>query len=368
MLTLFFCLAIAAADTPQIVLDLATSPENPRNTEGSFIRLKNGDLLYAYSKFTGGTSDHATGHIAARLSTDGGLTWTKEDRTLASNEQGLNAMSVSFLRLKSGEIALFVINKNTMRDSRPVMRLSRDEGKTWTDAMPTIPDAGYFVLNNDRAVQLKSGRILLPVALHRNETDDPKQFNSQGVAMVYLSDNKGKSWRRSQTVLENPTNRNGFQEPGIVALKDGRLMMFLRTSQGSQYVSYSNDNGDTWTPAQPSTLQSPLSPASIKRIPKTGDLLAVWNDHSKEASTRRTPLTVAISRDGGKTWESAKNIEADPQGWYCYTAIEFVGNRVLLGYVSGSTTAGAARLGRSVIKSVPLDWIYGVPSKNRNKS
>lgn len=66
------------------------------------------------------------------------------------------------------------------------MRLSRDEGKTWSKPKPTIPDPGYFVLNNDRAVQLKSGRVLLPVALHRNKSEDPKQFNGQGVAMTYL--------------------------------------------------------------------------------------------------------------------------------------------------------------------------------------
>jgi predicted neuraminidase len=360
-------LLLLSAEVPRLVLDLPPSPENPRNTEGSFLRLKNGDLLYAYSKFTGGTSDHATGHVASRLSKDGGMTWTSEDRTLAANEQGLNAMSVSFLRLKSGEIALFVINKNTMRDSRPVMRISRDEGKTWSKPTPTIPDTGYFVLNNDRVVQLKSGRILLPVALHRNETDDPKKFNGQGIAMAYMSDDKGKSWRRSKTVLENPGSPNGFQEPGIVELKNGRLLMYLRTSQGSQYVSYSSDNGDTWTPPQPSNLKSPLSPASIKRIPKTGDLLAVWNDHSKEPSRRRTPLTLAISRNDGQTWERAQDIEVDPQGWYCYTAIEFVEGRVLLAYVAGGT-GGLPHLSRSVIKSVPLDWIYGVPSKNRNKS
>jgi len=352
---------------PFVALDLAPSSTNPRNTEGAFVRLKDGRILYAYSKFTGGTSDHATGHIAARYSSDNGATWTPEDVVLADNAQGLNAMSVSLLRLRSGEIALFVINKNTMRDSRPVLRLSRDEGKTWTAPRPTIPDPGYFVLNNDRVIQLASGRLLMPVALHRNETDDPKKFNGQGIVMVYLSDNKGKSWRRSASTLEQPASRNGLQEPGLVELRDGRLLMFMRTSLGSQYISYSQDRGNTWTPPEPSTLRSPLSPASVKRIPKTGHLLAVWNDHSTvpadwqaedgKRSGLRTPLALALSRDDGRTWEKAKNIEADPAGWYCYTAIDFVGDRVLLAYVAGGS-GGLPRLSRSVIKVVDLGWLY----------
>jgi sialidase-1 len=162
-------------------------------------------------------------------------------------------------------------------------------------------------------------------------------------------------------VLENPDpNPAGLQEPGVVELKDGRLLMFMRTGMGSQYFSYSTDGGDTWSPVTASTLLSPVSPASIERIPKTGDLLAVWNDHSKVSAEirnrKRTPFTVAISRDEGKTWEKAKNLADDPEGWYCYTAIEFVGDRVLLAYNAGGS--GLPRLSRTVITYFDVDWLY----------
>ena len=134
----------------------------------------------------------------------------------------------------------------------------------------------------------------------------------------------------------------------MVELKDGRLMVFFRTRLGSQYVAHSRDGGETWTRPEPSPLLSPLSPASIERIPKTGHLLAVWNDHSNvdpamradDAAGRgglRTPLTVAISRDEGKTWINHRNILDDPKGWYCYTAIEFWRDRVLLAVASGGS-------------------------------
>jgi photosystem II stability/assembly factor-like uncharacterized protein len=174
--------------------------------------------------------------------------------------------------------------------------------------------------------------------------------------MTYYSDDAGQTWKRSRTQLECPVmNRSGFQEPGVVPLKDGRLMMFIRTQLGSQYVSYSADGGDTWSEATASSLMSPLSPASIKRLPK-GDLLAVWNDHaqvdesmraSEKSGGKRTPLTVAISRDDGKTWTRHRNVLEAPTGWYCYIAIHFVGQRVLLGFVSGGE--GLRNLSRTSI-------------------
>jgi Neuraminidase (sialidase) len=354
--------SVLAAEGPVTIDLLPPAPNNPRNTEGAFVKLKDGRLLLIYSRFTSdGAADSGAASLAARYSSDGGRTWTRQDEIVVENEGAMNTMSVSLIRLKSGGIALFYVRKNSMLDCRPYMRVSRNEGKTWSAPVLAISEPGYYVLNNDRAHQTRSGRIILPVALHRNESADPAKFNSRGIAMCYLSDDRGKTWRRSKTVLENPApHPAGLQEPGIVALKDGRLLMYLRTGMGSQYFSYSTDHGETWTPTEPSGLQSPLSPATIKRIPKTGDLLAVWNDHSNVAADiknrLRTPLTAAISRDEGRTWEKRRDIAADPEGWYCYTAMEFVGDRVVLAYNAGGS--GLARLSRTVVTYFDLDWLY----------
>ena len=40
---------------------------NPRNSEGDFIQLKDGRIMFVYSHFSGGGSDHAAGHLAARV-------------------------------------------------------------------------------------------------------------------------------------------------------------------------------------------------------------------------------------------------------------------------------------------------------------
>ncbi|MEN6533620.1 MAG: sialidase family protein [Bryobacteraceae bacterium] len=333
---------------------LPPGPGNPRNTEGAFVTLKDGRILFAYSRFTSGGDDDSAAEIVGRYSNDGGRTWTSTDVPIVAREGGQNVMSVSFLRLHDGRIALFYARKNSVGDCRPYLRYSSDEARTWSDPILCTPDFSYFVLNNDRAVQLRGGRILLPVAQH---TPVNGKFNLRGTVMLYFSDDAGRLWSRSRTVLECPTSSvSGFQEPGIVELKDGRLLMFIRTQMGSQYLSHSGDRGNTWSPAQPSEILSPLSPASIKRIPTTGDLLMVWNDHSqvdqamrasetpgRSSGGRRTPLTVAVSRDEGRTWIHRHNVLSDPAGWYCYTAIHFAGSRVLLAFVAGGSGLPALR-------------------------
>ena len=115
----------------------------------------------------------------------------------------------------------------------------------------------------------------------------------------------------------------------------------------------------------PGILAALAAPA-IKRIPKTGDLLMVWDDHSMVTSTnhpcygRRTPYTVAISRDEGKTWEKIKNIEDDANGWYCYTAIGFVGDHVLLAHCAGQRdlTKNLGGLETTQITRFSVDWLY----------
>lgn len=359
-------LIAGAAEAPQTAEENAVTrikllppgPGNPRNSEGAFIRLKDGRILFIYTHFTGGGADNAAAHLASRVSHDGGLTWSKEDTLVVPNEGKQNVMSVSLLRLASGEIALFYLRKNGWDDCRPYMRVSTDEAKTWSEPSLCIAQGGYYVLNNDRVVQLRTGRLVMPVSKH-NEPGG--KYSSHGIISCFLSDDNGKTWRQSASKLTGETEKGRviLQEPGVVELRDGRLLMFIRTDAGCQFRSFSADGGNTWSPAEPSNIISPLSPASIKRIPKTGDLLLVWNNHEGIDAARRgkrTPFNVAISRNDGQTWEKVKTLEDDPGGWYCYTAIEFVGDRVLLGHCAGQQKTGGLNLTQITI--FPVAWLY----------
>jgi sialidase-1 len=158
---------------------LSPRPGNPRNPEGSFLTLRGGRILFAYSHFTGGGDDDDAATIAGRFSSDGGRSWTSSDAPIVAREGDVNVMSVSLPRLKDGRIALFYLRKNSVSDCRPYLRYSSDEAKTWSDPILCIRDDGYFALNNDRAVQLRSRRILLPASQHPAVNG---QLGSRGIA------------------------------------------------------------------------------------------------------------------------------------------------------------------------------------------
>nr|MBI1232282.1 exo-alpha-sialidase [Cytophagales bacterium] len=340
----------------QVVLHIGKEGNNPRNSEGSFIRLLDGTILFVYSKFESGADDHASAYLAGRFSSDGGNIWSDRDEVIIENEGGMNVMSASFLRLRDGAIAIFYARKNSVDDCIPFMRISWDEAKTWSDPIKVIPDKeGYFVLNNDRVIQLENGRLMAPVSLHKIKGSD---FNMKGRIYCYYSDDNGKSWTSSQEV-PNPEGVI-LQEPGVVLLKNGEVKMWMRTDTGVQYLTQSQNDGRTWEQVQPSGIASPRSPASIKRIPTSDDLLLIWNNNTgsdKERASFRTPLTAAISTDDGKSWSHHKLIEDDPDGFFCYTAIEFVGEQVLLGYMAAERTGLREKI-PLVIRKIPLNEFY----------
>ncbi|OPZ82927.1 MAG: Sialidase B precursor [bacterium ADurb.Bin429] len=363
--------------TSQIVLPLPHGPGNPRNSEGAFAALRDGRIVYVYTRYYGDDwADHATARLCARYSSDGGCTWTTDDVVVLENEGRCNVMSVSLLRLRDGRLGLWYIRKDGIDNAHTWMRASEDDGATWSAPICCVPAPGYFVVNNDRVVQLSSGRLVVPAAYHRNslasDTGTENLFASldlRGIALFFLSDDGGATWRESRDWWALPVRSgSGLQEPGVVELCDGRLYACCRTDVGRQYEMFSEDGGDTWTPPQPSAFQGPCAPLSIKRLP-TGDLLAVWNDHSgrltpvpteagwSSTSWGRTPLVCALSRDDGATWERHKLLEDDPTHGYCYTAIHPTDDAVLLAYCCGGGDSGVLQDSR--IRRVTYNWLYG---------
>ena len=328
-------------------LEIRPRPGNPRNSEGDFIRLKDGTLLFAWSRYyeAGATEnsswDNGGADIVLRRSPDDGETWSTEDEMLVRND-AMNVMSVSFLRLADGRIALFYIHKFNEREDEILMRTSADEAKTWSEPARVtgcLPK-GWYVLNNARVIQLKSGRILVPLAFHRMETGGGK--DPAATLICVFSDDGGTTWRSgaSVDVREADGRRVDTQEPGVIELKDGRVMMWARTSFGSQYAGVSSDGGETWGPFGPSGLVGPRSPATIRRL-RSGALVAIWNDHRLNPELaprgRRAPLSVALSHDEGKTWEPSVPIEENLADFLCYTAFYEREDGILLAYCTKET-------------------------------
>ncbi len=353
---------LMAAPGNSIVLNLEPNAATPRNSEGAFVILKSGRILLLYTQFYGGSGDDSPARIVQVHSDDAGRTWSAEPVTVVENNAGNNVMSVSLLRLQSGRIALFYLVKNSELDCRAVMRISRNEAESWSEPRLVGEAPGYFVLNNDRVIQLRSGRLIAPVAYHRSRTGEPRSprtFDPRAITLWFLSDDEGATWREADDWWAlGAVTRTGLQEPGVVELADGHLFSWMRTDQGAQFGCVSTNGGKNWSAVARTSLLSPVSPASIKRLPNSATLLAVFNDHSGQFSfppCKRTPLVAALSTDNGKTWPRRRVLEDDPDGWYCYTAIHFTDDAVLLAYSAGDSKVGG--LNRLRVRRFDRAWL-----------
>ena len=313
-----------------------TSTSNPRNGEGAIVVLRGGRLLMAWTHFTGGGQDHSEAEIWARTSDDGGQTWDAP-YLLQGNVGACNVMSVGFLRTHSGELLFgFLVKNHPSEDCRYYVRHSRDEGETWGAPVLATPEEGYFVVNNDRLLQTRDGRLLVPAA----KAVDARYHC---LSTCFASDDGGHTWARRTPYLDLPGGPVGLQEPGLVECADGSLWMYMRADRGCIYASRSLDGGDSWSPPEPTPLIAPVAPASAARLPGSDQILILYNDrrgvpYRPDRSTafhHRTPLAAAVSSDGGRSWHDCGVVEGDRSRSYCYTSIAFHGEDTLLTYYVG---------------------------------
>ena len=365
--------AAAAAKAPsvgvaRIVLELAPGASNPRNSEGAFLELKDGRILFVYSRFVGtSSSDEAKAQLAARHSTDGGETWST-DTIIETPEENdvMNVMSVSLLRFGNGDVGLFYLLRRSWHDMRMWCRRSTDEGRTWGVAIQCMPAAGYYVVNNDRVVRLASGRLVIPAAVHPSLADRnaSSAVDWRGVAEFFISDDDGRTWRKAKGygTLPGAHTRSGLQEPGVVELRNGVLWAWARTDLGRHYELFSHDGGETWSVPAPSRFTSPNSPLSMKHVPGSDRLLAIWNPGPsyetrpmKPVGGDRTPLVLATGVLPAGAWSRATLLDGmtEADEGYCYTAIHFTKDAVLLAYCAGGEQ-DKNRLARLRMRKLPL--------------
>ena len=381
------------------------------------------------------------------ISSDAGKSWGPPFAYLQNGKQ-LDGFPQSILRLSNGELGMIYIKNRIIKTASyntPTrmwfFATSSDEGKTWSAGVPLdlpvrarwrneeVPDLENKGVNHTafgRLVQLSSGRLVLPLywyiggrhpELHAGGTDlsdGPAHATIRGrrkdrvdghlyeAAMegsfTYFSDDMGKSWTRSTSnlmvwPLHGEGNVGGFgacSEPVLMELKDRRVLMFMRTNVGRIFQSISQDGGEIWSRTRPTELPSGDVPCCLGRLRSTGGLLVIWNQASTQEIQRgysRGRLSVAISRDEGKTWGSFRTIERseglqpierveppsvrhvraneelgtlpDNYAHYHYPSLAFVQGKVLLIYNTGRVDdAGFGNSWNPKAKVVEESWLY----------
>ncbi len=331
-----------------------------RFSEGTTIVLDGKQhLMMLVTAFGHGGHDDSTATILEVHSRDGGLTWTPLDQAKVFQENigTQNVMSPSLLRLDSGELLCVFTVKHSFDDCGPWLKRSTDNGKTWSKPV-RLPYKGYGGVGCDRAVQIATGRIILPCWV---------SFDRLGSSHAYglYSDDRGKTWQRTERI-STPKGSKGrktdpaAEEPTVIELEDGRLMMLIRNYLGWIYRSYSTDHGATWSEPENSGIPSPGSMATIRRMP-TGDLLLIYNWAPRDKITGPWPrnhLSTLISKDEGKTWSHLRHLDGAPDfpGKITMANVCFVGDdRAVITYSKSLTKKNAYSWRLQVL---PIQWFY----------
>lgn len=224
---------------------------------------------------------------------------------------------------EDGTITLFFKFGKTIADWQTYYSVSADYGRTWSEPKELVEgDIGGRGPVKNKAIKLKSGRILAPSS---------NEQNKNWRCFVDISDDNGKTWNKTD-YIERPKRYNktvGMIQPTLWESEDNTVHMLVRTNSRYVYRSDSTDGGNTWCPAYKTGLFNNNSGLDITRL-DDGRLFLILNP-VKENWGERTPLVVICSEDNGQTWGLGAVIESMP-GEYSYPAIVSRGNELLITY------------------------------------
>ncbi|MNZ74500.1 BNR/Asp-box repeat protein [compost metagenome] len=291
----------------------ASSANSPRNDTASIVELADGSLLAVWHKYEGtGGSDFDLCRIHAKTSFDGGITWEQERMLIDVNPEDHNVQAPGLCLLPDGTLLLHCARGHRGGSSSTMeVYASKDGGVTW-ELLARIWEhsQGQWIQGGANHINpLSSDRLLLP--FHFGTGHQGGQHNTIG---CYFSDDYGKTWTRSVGTIDLPMR--GAMEASVAERSDGSLLMSIRSQLGTVFMSDSKDGGNTWSLPQASGLKSPESCTCLRRIPDTDVLLLLWNDSLYEPGKhhfgRRTPLSAAVSKNGGESWKKLGDVADGP--------------------------------------------------------
>lgn len=192
-------------------------------------------------------------------------------------------------------------------------KTSNDDGETWSEKHVMHDDINYMYRN--KPIILKSGRILLPMY----QEMPTKSF-------MAISDDFGKTFRFSKFIEDHPRfpykhnimGGSGCSQPTIVETETGRIIALFRTTLHKKiFRAVSDDQGESWSYAEPINLPNPDSGIDMIRL-KNGKMVLLFNNAVKG----RHNLAIATSKDlEGLEWEVIHTLEDSPKMTFSYPAI-----------------------------------------------
>lgn len=252
-------------------------------------------------------------NIAASVSNDGGQTWSRP--AIVFDHPHAEDADPSLLVDGNRLLAFSTTVPEPVRIDHTLiyMRASRD-GVHWGPEVLLKTPHRYIAGKIHQGHRLADGTLVIGYAWDTLAEigQPPATEGAMNIKSgVLRSIDDGKTWTAGGDLYAviPKTSHNaiaGLDEPATVVLADGRILALLRNGGTQLYQAWSRDGGLTWSAPRPSSLTAHNSPPALWRLDGSPDIAVAWDD----SPTGRTPLTVALSRDGGSRWSPPRVIVA----------------------------------------------------------
>ncbi|WP_296112622.1 exo-alpha-sialidase [uncultured Anaerococcus sp.] len=259
---------------------------------------------------------------------------------------------------------------------------SDDSGQTWSSPKDITPQVKtddrmkFLGSSPGRGLQLKSGRLLLPLYFGTN----PGQNNNRESTTFIYSDD-GENWRRSET---NPNDFDGYSSLGsrvqrqnsenqLVQLNNGTVVSFMRSPGNNPIINYaiSKDDGKNWnnglgTVDFESYSQNNLSVVKHDKGGKEYVILSNSKPGGRKDGVVKV-LEVINDEDGSIDFKTVSQREIN-LGEYQYSSLEKtnVGDTFGLLYESNQIVDGKTKM---VIRYTEFNWnwLMGIDGVDKPK-
>jgi len=272
----------------------------PSAHAANFLLLRNGDLLCAW--FAGSWEGSSGVGIALSRLKHGTRQWSKPQ--IIDSRSGESFQNPVLFEESNGTLHIFHSTQpagGSEDDARTLEVISKDGGQTWTAPRVMFAQPGAYVRHP--LVVLADGRWLLPITFIRSKTTTENA--GKDFSAMELSSDHGKTWKDCPVPASD-----GKIQPTVVELAPGNLLALFR-SRGSDFIYRSEStDGCTWTAPTATSLPNNNASVQMKHL-RDGHLVLVFNN----SKTVRKPVTIAVSRDGGKTWPFLRDLELGREGY-----------------------------------------------------
>lgn len=280
--------------------------------------------------------------LVLRRSTDGGDTWGEMETVLAGDPWGRDVGATRGnpvpIVLERGPHAGRIVLLSTWNvegsraERRPFVQHSDDGGRTWSEAVdltdqlkPGFPEEGWYATGPQHGIEIQHGPHAGRLVAGVNFVGPDSGVSEGGIA---YSDDGGVTWTLGATA-PMPEDADHFSEVGVEQTADGSLYAIGRSRKGekseetrefSRAVAISRDGGESFDSEtfeyQGDLLTTPEVQGSILNASlageEAGDRLVYA---APQHGTLRKDLGLFVSEDAGASWAHHADLTRNRSGY-----------------------------------------------------